>query len=83
MVGGNPPNHLGDFQEGIRIRILFSKGQCGPCVWYLGKGNRGSGGGWGDALRICVGYGKKKFFENDGKNGKICTYLVCDFNGRW
>jgi hypothetical protein len=21
--------------------------------------------------------------ENDGKNGKICTYLVCDFNRRW
>jgi hypothetical protein len=32
VVGGNPPNHLGNFQEMIRIRVLFSKGQCGPCV---------------------------------------------------
>jgi len=32
MVGGNPPNHLGNFYEGIKIKALFSKGQCGPCV---------------------------------------------------
>jgi hypothetical protein len=32
VVGGNPPNHPGDFSEGIRIKALFSKGQCGPCV---------------------------------------------------
>jgi len=32
MVGGNPPNHLGDFYEGIKIKALFSRSQCGPCV---------------------------------------------------
>jgi hypothetical protein len=34
-LGGNPSNHLEDledFWEGIRIRAMFSKGQCGPCV---------------------------------------------------
>jgi hypothetical protein len=32
MVGGNLPNHLRDFKEGITIEVLFSWGQCGPCV---------------------------------------------------
>ncbi len=27
-----PPNRLGDFLKGIRIRALFSWGRCGPCV---------------------------------------------------
>ncbi len=49
----------------------------------MGKGNRGSRGGQGDALEICVGYGKFFYFEDDGRNGERCTYLVCDFNGRW
>ncbi len=31
MVGGNLPN-LGDFYEEIRIKALFSWGQCEPCV---------------------------------------------------
>jgi hypothetical protein len=26
------PNHLRDFEERIRIRALFSWGQCEPCV---------------------------------------------------
>jgi hypothetical protein len=29
-----------------------------------------------------VGYGKLSL-ESDGRNGKICRYLVCDFNGIW
>jgi hypothetical protein len=32
VVGGNLSNHLGDFQEGIKKRAIFSWGQCGPCV---------------------------------------------------
>jgi len=35
----------------------------------VGKGGRGSGGGRGDALDICVGYGKLFSFENDERNG--------------
>ncbi len=35
MVGGNPFNHLGDFKEGIRIRVLFFM----VCVWYVRKRN--------------------------------------------
>ncbi len=31
-MDGNPPNHFGDLKKGIRIRAIFSKGQCGPCV---------------------------------------------------
>jgi len=31
-LGANPLNHPRDFYEGIRIRALFSKGQCEPCV---------------------------------------------------
>jgi hypothetical protein len=46
MVGSNPPNHLGDFEEGIRIRALFSRGQCGPCVWYVEREMKGSERGW-------------------------------------
>jgi len=23
------------------------------------------------------------FKKNDGRNAKICMYLVCDFNGSW
>jgi hypothetical protein len=38
VVGGNPPNHIEDLWEGIIIRALSFKGQCGPCVWYLEKG---------------------------------------------
>jgi hypothetical protein len=34
MVGDNPSNHLGYFKEWIRIKALFSRGQCGPCVVY-------------------------------------------------
>ncbi len=30
-----------------------------------------------------MGYGELFSFDNDGRNGKRCTYLVCDFNGRW
>ncbi len=30
-----------------------------------------------------MGYGKLFSFENDERNGERCTYLVCDFNGRW
>jgi hypothetical protein len=78
---GNSPNHLGNFYEEIRIRVLFSRGQSKPCVWYVGKGDRESGKGSGDALESCVGYGKLFSFENDGRNGERCTYLVCDFNG--
>jgi hypothetical protein len=37
MVGSNLPNHLGDFKERIKINVLFSWGQCGPCV-VCGKG---------------------------------------------
>ncbi len=52
MVGGNPPNHLGDFEEGIRIRALFSRGQCGPCV-ICGERGLGEGlGGFGIHLRF-------------------------------
>ncbi len=29
-----------------------------------------------------MGYGKLSL-EGDVRNGKICTYLVCDFNERW
>ncbi len=29
-----------------------------------------------------MGYGKLSL-ENNGKNGKKCMYLTCDFNGRW
>jgi hypothetical protein len=25
----------------IKIRALFSRGQCGPCVWYVEKRDRG------------------------------------------
>jgi hypothetical protein len=32
MVGSNPFNHLKYFKKGIRIRALFFRGQCGPCV---------------------------------------------------
>jgi len=54
MVGGNPPNHLKDFWEGIKIRALFSKGQCGPCRWYVGKGDRGCVKGRGsDIKKLC------------------------------
>jgi hypothetical protein len=38
VVEGNLPNHLGDFKEEIRIKALFSWGQCEPCVWLCGKG---------------------------------------------
>jgi hypothetical protein len=65
------------------IRALFSKGQCGPYVWYARKGDKGNGGGWRDSLNICVGYGKLFSFESDGRNGERCIYLVCDFNARW
>jgi hypothetical protein len=41
MFRGNSPNQLGDIKEGIKLRALFSKGQCGSCVWYMGKGDRG------------------------------------------
>ncbi len=34
-------------------------------------------------IRDLYEYGKFFSFENDGRNGKRCTYLVCDFNGRW
>jgi hypothetical protein len=33
-----------------------------------------------DSLESCVGYGELSL-ENDGRNGKRCIYLVCDFNG--
>jgi hypothetical protein len=46
MVGGNPPSHLGDFYEGIRIRALFSKGQCGPCVVCGEEGLKEVGEDW-------------------------------------
>jgi hypothetical protein len=32
VVGGNLPNHLGDFLIGIKIRASFSWGQREPCV---------------------------------------------------
>jgi hypothetical protein len=32
MVGGNLPNKVRYFYEGISIRALFSWGQCRPCV---------------------------------------------------
>jgi hypothetical protein len=33
-------------------------------------------------LKNCVGYGELSL-ENDGRSGKKCMYLTCDFNGRW
>jgi hypothetical protein len=48
-----------------------------------GRGIEEVGEDEGDALEICVGYGKLFSFESDGRNGKRCMYLVCDFNGRW
>ncbi len=30
-----------------------------------------------------MGYGKLLSLDNGGRNGEQCTYLVCDFNGRW
>jgi hypothetical protein len=44
MVGGNLPNHLGDFKEGIRINVIFSWGQYGPCVALWRRIRRGFGG---------------------------------------
>jgi hypothetical protein len=35
-----------------------------------------------DSLESCVGYGELSL-ENDGRNGKRCIYLVCDFSGQW
>ncbi len=26
---------------------------------------------------------KNSPLKSDGRNGKICMYFVCDFNGRW
>jgi hypothetical protein len=40
MVGSNLSNHLRDFKEGIKIKALFSWGQCGPRV-VCGKGGVG------------------------------------------
>jgi hypothetical protein len=32
VVESNPPNHLRDLLKWIRIRALYFKGRCGPCV---------------------------------------------------
>ncbi len=52
MVGGNPPDHLGDFYEGIRIRAPFSRGQCGPCVVCGEEGLKEVGKDWESHLKI-------------------------------
>ncbi len=41
MVGGNLPNHLGYFKEGISIKALFSWGQCGFGLWRKIRGGVG------------------------------------------
>jgi hypothetical protein len=51
-------------------------------MWYVGRGIEEV-----ERMRGCIrklsGIWKLLFLESDGRNGKRCTYLVCDFNGVW
>ncbi len=73
---GNAPNHLGDFYEGIRIRALFSKGQCRLCVASWRMKIRGSVGGLLEERLLGVGE-KEWRIHGEWRN---MLYFVCDFN---
>jgi hypothetical protein len=45
MVGGNPPNNLGNFKENIRIRALFLGVNVGLVCGMWKRRTRGSGKG--------------------------------------
>jgi hypothetical protein len=74
VVVGNSPNHLKDFKEGIRIRVLFFKDQCGPCVCTSGRGIE-EGGGVGDSLKTFTGW-KRFTWSVEERNGKN-IYVLC------
>jgi hypothetical protein len=70
---GNLPNHLKDFKEGIRIRILFFKDQCGPYVWYVGKGDRRR-----KSRRFIRNFwGVEKIYLECGKEESKKKYVLC------
>jgi hypothetical protein len=78
-LGGNPPNHLGDFQKGIMIKALFFGGQCGPCV-DLWRKIGGSVGGTSMAIETCGNWGKE--MENSWKSVWGMYVFVCVRNGK-
>lgn len=79
-LGGNPPNHLEDFYEGIRIRALISRDQCGPCVVLWKKDQKKC---WGTFRKDC------KFLEvreTDGgvmENVGMCCIVYVILMKRW
>ncbi len=91
MVGSNLPNHLEDFLMGIRIRAIFSWGQCGPCVTlWRRRIRRGFGGLLRHLILLQFMVGMEDSF------GKVCVVMlgrkeqsrnvfvfVWNFNGKW
>jgi len=71
MVGGNPPNHLGDFEKKLRLGPCFLGVNVGLECGMWKRGSRGSGRG----RRII------RNLENEARKGKRYIYFVCD--GRW
>jgi hypothetical protein len=62
----------------IKIRALFSSNQCGPCVCYMGKGDKGRRRR--RFIRDFWGI-ENIYLECKGKEWKK-MYFMCDFNGR-
>ncbi len=73
MVGGNPPNHLGDFEKKLTLRPCFLGVNVGLECGMWKRGSRRNERG-GTIIRN---------MESEARKWKKCMYFVCDCNGRW